>query len=119
MKIMMKKPPLRGYVIGDTVFLQAADWRSVCQYDCIEFHANARSLVSLPEKGESAIGDHFVYRQITSGDALCLKEGSSEEEIAKHILALLKQHWNSLVEEGVLPPLHQCAFPNKVCVRLP
>lgn len=80
MKMSMKKPPLRGFVIGDTIFLQATDWRNVCQYDCIEFHARARCLTNMPEEGKTIVGDQFGYRQITSGDCLCLNEAAQKKK---------------------------------------
>ncbi len=114
MKIQMTKPPLRGHIIGNTIFLQTADWRNVCQYDYIKFYANARSLIVMPEDGKIAIGNRFIYRQITSGDQLLIKESSTEKEISNRILALLHKCWVPIVENEILPPQDLCAFPIEV-----
>ena len=62
MKIQMTKPPLRGHIIGNTIFLQTADWRNVCQYDYIKFYANARSLIVMPEDGKIVLLDYKTDR---------------------------------------------------------
>ena len=113
MKITMKKPPLRGYVIGDKVVLQVSDSSQLCNCDSIEFHAKALMRIACVVNGVSVLEDYFDYRQITCGDALHIKEGSTDEEIRVCILGILRKYWKLLLDSKMLPP-NECAFPSNV-----
>lgn len=107
--------PLLGHIIGDTVFLQIADWSKVSDYEYIEFHARAKT--RLAQVGNSAnviFKDCFSHRQITCGDALCIMNDSTPDEIANRVLCILHNYWKQLIDTGMLPSQDTSAFPTNV-----
>lgn len=100
----MTKPVLRGYIDGDLLLCEAHDWTQVKNYDYIEFRIR-ENVSNQQQKATDA-----SYRQITSGDALCVVSDDTEEKVVDCILGTLR---DALMNSGASWPKGM-VFPTKV-----
>lgn len=107
MAMKMMKAVLRGYIDGDVLLCEAHDWTQVNNYDYIEFRIR-ENVLDQPQKATDV-----CYRQITSGDALCVGPDDTEEKVVGCILGTLRKEWTVLIRSNTSLP-KGVVFPTKV-----